>query len=845
MNALIKKEIRLLLPAWIAAIVAVVMLPYLLLLGGQIPYNPDSLPLPFGLGVLFLSLASFGQEFSFKTFSLSLSQPIPRSRIWLVKIAVLMAAFATVLLTLFICYKIYFYLRPVYNIPFPIWILILFSFVIFSGGLWATLLLRQMTGAFWFAILVPAFLMLALFEFSEHFYWSQKVQNFVIPATLLVYSFTGFFFARHLFLRAQDTQWTGGEISFPWRRKASERAIVSSQPRHWFSALVRKEFQLHQANILIAALVLVLHLASVAIRKVHPNFDNPNVKFILEQVWALWLLMPLLIGSAAVAEERRLGIIESQLCLPVSRRTQLFIKFSVALVLSLILGAIMPLLIESPKDVGNSVLILPIFIAATVIFFISFYASTLARTTLQAIGITIGLFAGSLFWVRSVGLHLGQDMMFNPNEAFFVIYLNGTILFLVLVRLIFGNFKVLQENWKLWRKNFIAVILSLVFGFALANGIYFRAWELLTPLEPPHGAARLSNSAQIKFASRGFTIFAKLPDGRLWADMLAFRQINNRRFGSMDVLNPSGNKTEYIGGSNWVEVAVDNFQMLGVQSNGSLWSVQSVRQNPFQKHGDFKLTQIGSNTNWTQVAGGSMGLLLLQNNGSLWIWGTNAYDWHNHTNSIPEKLKLDLATPPTRISEETNWAKVFSSGLPDQRVAEAEKNNGGVWKLSLDWEKANFIASLQSTNLGNDWRSFASLGWVNVEVETNGELWFFWNEWTRIKYIPKGKIQFGKNEKWKVAGFGNFDSIIAIRNDGTLWKWPSFYRVQNNPDSIKPVQLGNHSDWIALLTYNWRSFALAADGSLWAWDEPSKYAWLAPSRKPAFIGNIFESTASK
>ncbi|MGH7991249.1 MAG: hypothetical protein ACREDS_13790, partial [Limisphaerales bacterium] len=390
-----------------------------------------------------------------------------------------------------------------------------------------------------------------------------------------------------------------------------------------------------------------------------------------------------------------------------------------------------------------------------------------------------------------------------------------------------------------------AVILSLVFGFALANGIYFRARELLAPIEPPHGPARLSNSAQIRLSSRGSTFFAKLPDGRLWIDLLAFRQINNRWLGSMDVLNPGKNKTEYIGDSNWVEVAADNFQMLGVQSNGSLWSVQSVRQNPFQKRGDFKLAQIGSNTNWTQVAGGSMGFLLLQSNGSLWIWGTNAYDWRNRSNSIPQKLKLDLATPPTRISEETDWTNIFSSGLPDQRVAEAEKNNGSVWKLSLDWEKTNFTASLQNTNINDEWRSFADVGYVDVGVKTNGELWFFWNEWTRNKYVPKGKTQFGENAKWQAAGFGNFDSIIAIRSDGTLWKWPGFYRIQNNPDLVKPVQLGNHSDWIGLPAYRWRAFALAADGSLWVWDEPSKYAWLAPSRKPVFIGNIFESTASK
>ncbi|HZL14036.1 MAG TPA: hypothetical protein VFC85_07815 [Verrucomicrobiae bacterium] len=59
-------------------------------------------------------------------------------------------------------------------------------------------------------------------------------------------------------------------------------------------------------------------------------------------------------------------------------------------------------------------------------------------------------------------------------------------------------------------------------------------------------------------------------------------------------------------------------------------------------------------------------------------------------------------------------------------------------------------------------------------------------------------------------------------------------------------QLGNHSDWIAISQFHyWSTLALAADGSLWLWNEPSGHAWLAPSRKPVFIGNIFQGTELK
>ena len=211
------------------------------------------------------------------------------------------------------------------------------------------------------------------------FHWPNQVNNYFVPAVFLMYSLAGFFWARRFFLSAQDVQWTGGVIAFSSRKRNSERTQVLGRPRNWFFALVRKELQLQQVNILIAAVVLILHLASVTVRRIHPDFDNPNIGLLLEFIWMLWLAMPLLIGSAAVAEERRVGVTESQFCLPVSRRAQFAIKFFVALILSLVLGGLTPFTIERAHDLNYY-----IFVVAAVIFFVSFYASTLARTTFQA-----------------------------------------------------------------------------------------------------------------------------------------------------------------------------------------------------------------------------------------------------------------------------------------------------------------------------------------------------------------------------------------------------------------------------------------------------------------------------
>ncbi|HVU07284.1 MAG TPA: hypothetical protein VHG89_01930 [Verrucomicrobiae bacterium] len=498
MNALIKKEIRLILPAWIAAMLLVILPIWI------IPPNLDSYHIyTLALGFLFLGLASFGQEFSFRTFSLSLSQPISRRHFWLVKITTLIVAIMLILFAMLILAEIRydFYHRSFFVPPLgPVIVTLLIASVACSGGLWTTLLLRQVTGAFWFALLVPMIILTLFVGLSEHFQFADTTEEILGLVVFTIYSIAGFFWARHLFLNAQDTQWTGGEISFQWRKRISERANVSSRPRHWFSALVRKEIQSQQINLLIAAVVLALHLAAQITLKLHPGFENPNIHGMLEMTWGLWLLMPLLIGSSAVAEERRLGIIELQLCLPVSRRMQLFIKFSAALILSLILGGVMPILIESPKDFVTTFTHFDywIFAVATSVFFISFYASTLARTTLQAIGLAIVVTVAIYFYEAASAIAIVRFGHGYTAEQFGIqilkIYLGLPILLLTFGWLTFRNFKWLHENWKLWRRNIIVVLAAFATIFILSNAIYLRAWEFLTPADKPHGLARLSES---------------------------------------------------------------------------------------------------------------------------------------------------------------------------------------------------------------------------------------------------------------------------------------------------------------------------------------------------------------
>ena len=203
--------------------------------------------------------------------------------------------------------------------------------------------------------------------------------------------------------------------------------------------------------------------------------------------------------------------------------------------------------------------------------------------------------------------------------------------------------------------------------------------------------------------------------------------------------------------------------------------------------------------------------------------------------SLNQKLKRDFASLPVRVSDDTNWTTLYSTRLFSPY---ARDKSGNIWLLMGNHMK-------QETNVDNQWLSLQfdeSLTWV--EVRTNGDLYyldrmrFIRTRAMVVEHMGRGSLEpLGGPWKWKTATFGPINgsrNVVAIRDDGTLWKFP--LRQPPRFSLGQPVQLGTRSDWVAIS----QGFSLAPDGSIWAWDQQSKYIWLAPSRRPLCLGNIFE-----
>ena len=269
MSPLVKKEIRLLLPSFIAA----VLMAMVQAITRPFDFYIASL-LFFGLTIM--ALTTIGRESSLNTFSLLLSQPAERRRIWQTKLSVLAVAFLIVFFVWLGAFGVAFFNSSVdadaaensYNLFIAI---CLIATATFTGGLWTTLLLRQIAGAFWLTLLVPA----VLSGFTAGFLAENHSDNAVIAVLCVVlgiYSVGGFLFARWLFFHAQDVGWSGGIISLARMEifRARSDNAVSTRNRKPVFALFKKEFQLHQVSLMGAAGLLALHLGVLVSAEISP-----------------------------------------------------------------------------------------------------------------------------------------------------------------------------------------------------------------------------------------------------------------------------------------------------------------------------------------------------------------------------------------------------------------------------------------------------------------------------------------------------------------------------------------------------------------------------------------------
>ena len=908
MNPLLKKEIRLLLPSWIVAL-SLAVVPMWLVKNFDSFGGSGFFVLLAWLGMIALSLESFGREFSPGVFSLFISQPEERKHLWRVKVAVLAVATISVLIAFYgslILRQLESTTTIFYRDIDDDHVLLnlqtapALALTALAGGLWSTLLLRQTVAAMWFVILPPIGIAMTMawmlpenpfLHIFDSFYLpgensSHNFDSLFISVVLVIYSAASYLFARWLFFRAQEVGWTGGTISFSrWKYFDAGKKSSGKLKRHGpIAALFGKELQLHSVCLFCAVALLALHFIAICLRpfdKSHPIRELASNGFCL-----LWLIMPLIIGGMAVAEERKLGVMESLLCLPASRRLQFAIKFFMALFFGTLLGGVVPLALEktagalgAPNSIfdasGDHSLQNNWFIAAVVIVtlmltFVAFFASTLSKNFLHAVGVAVATALGCGLFFAFIVFVAEHDTTFfgiTPWHSILPIIIAIPVIVATLFWLAWRNFKTIHEDRRMWWRNIFWISGALVFIVVSSATIYNRAWEVFEPAEPPHGAAIFSLSNPPKLVGENNEdIHVRLPDGRIWFDSLGYNygnypsQLKEMEIALLRPLPESDGPSQFMDGSNWVSASARRVDWwdprgaatpsefvhvtgyhdtVGVQADGTLWI--SSKAVPEIWTGD-KMVQFGVESNWKQVARSSPGFLLLKTDGTLWRWGdTNRVDSSQSQTNWPTVR----ADKPYQIGTNSDWKEILSVPW----TSFAKKADGSVWSVTLDDYKTGKDELKHATNF--DQVTFQTLSLSgNGEracVRPDGTLWMSWDFYKNGNEIYSDFVQIGRETNW-IAVDVMWNGMAALKSDGSLWKWNFPENPPADATNIPLVRMGIHNDWIAMATTWGGVVALAADGSLWLWpivnyeqydNGPMDFALLKLPKQPEFLGNIF------
>jgi hypothetical protein len=651
--------------------------------------------------------------------------------------------------------------------------------------------------------------------------------------------------------------------------------------------------------LIIAAFLLVLHLAAIAVRNFGDALRGHEVWHTLVHIfWPLWLLMPVLIGCTAIAEERKLGTLEGQLCTPATHRFQFLTKIGVTVFLSMVFGALMPTVLESldgTRIFGNAphftwgllpdsnTIILWSWILLTPIAVISglaaFYFSSLCRNTLQALG-------PSVLGIMLIGFVLGisvlpEEMIGYPLWRGFIGDLIGLpVVGCVGLWLAYTNYRNLQRGLALWNRNVGWLLAAFVVSVASASGLYHRAWERLLPLEQKHGPARLAAFPRPELEREMGSLAVALPDGQVWQGNFGYSVSSPLQMAAANwkLVELSGG-SRLFKGTNWASVADCLFDTVGVQKDGTLWISRKTLPLEFNRIFGHSATvpisqkersagavpsfeRYGRASDWKSVVADRRFALLLKQDGTLWAWSTNGIESTNWPGLAALSLK--------QVGTDSDWAEIRNVSL---RYIYLRKKDGRVWVNAYGVSGADSILTLDQPFVrsafldGHDWLGLALVEYPSQDFGMRGAPGArgVFNRYIvgirddgRFRLVaaiadggPAGvvarDVQLNSETNW--IGLEAFGEAVLLRSDGSLWRW----NVPPNEMADHPglTRMSAQSDWRAIASDETDLLGLSADGSIWAWRKDPQWQTLANethlpfliqvSRRPQFVANIFGS----
>ncbi len=454
---------------------------------------------------------------------------------------------------------------------------------------------------------------------------------------------------------------------------------------------------------------------------------------------------------------------------------------------------------------------------------ISLFASTLAKSFLQAVGLAIATFFCCLLLIP-VFFTSSRVILFDLISVHSILPLVITVptLIVTLLWLAYLNFKNFRDGWPLWRRNLLGFAGAFVFILVTTAALYNRAWEVFEPAEPAHGAVRLSlaNPPTLKMVQYN-NLLVRLPDGRVWFDYLDYSYnyydgdpVRWRYLWRM-LTHPADRKCRAaavhcrfkLGGRDgrtrcilcWNISGKQFFasgfmETVGIQPDGTLWISEKPGSNKLDG-GDvaaiWRRNQLAASSSQSRTS-----ILLLKSDGTLWRWGLPSYRTNciNGRGCAPSRRIKSAPIPTGR-----NFS-LWAGFVPDKRTVVCGSLNVN-WKRGRDelYRMTNYdeiVSQTASSRAGDEQTAF---------VRADGTLWVLnqhWDEKTR-QTMETGFLQVGKENDWRAVAV-NYGRMVALKSDGSLWQWgfsnswnmtqEQFILATQKP----PARLGIHNDWVAI-----------------------------------------------
>jgi len=390
------KELRALLVPWLLLLSAVV-------LAGITPDAPLA-PITV-VGAIALGAWSIGHEYSHRTLPLLLSQPVGRRTMAAVKAACLIP------LLFIICAAA----MALGAVPGERKVIGLGTAAALSLAPWLTMVSRSARGGIFFTLAVGLLWLIGGMWAGETIAardpdrWADPralAEAIVTAGFVTIFAVTvSLAWRRFQSLGAVDEQIDHLTLPDVWQ---SRRRVAGAtvRPRHPLVALVRKELGLQIPVFVLSSVYLSSWITGWLLQ--------PATRESLVMVATLLHggLVPLLAGSMASAEERRMGTLGTQLLQPVAANVQWLVKAAVATSIALALAVGLPALLQVVDasvftDRGLRQLVLgygfyqlrtvaSMVAVIAVLATLSLYVSSLARNSLHAL--LASLVAGVVLW---------------------------------------------------------------------------------------------------------------------------------------------------------------------------------------------------------------------------------------------------------------------------------------------------------------------------------------------------------------------------------------------------------------------------------------------------------------